>query len=84
MGQSNKRWDRLTSEERQSMQQEIIDFFESERDEKIGVIAANTVLDFFLENVGSKIYNKGIADAKKALEHRMDELNYDLEDLMDD
>ena len=58
-------------------------FFERERDEKIGLIAAEEILNFFLQSVGGKLYNMGIEDAKKALENRVDELKFDLDDLMD-
>lgn len=83
MNQIKRSWERLTDEEKEAAKQELIFFFENERDEKIGVIAAGEILNFFLESVGGKIYNKGITDAKKALEHRMEELNYDLDDLLD-
>lgn len=76
-----RKWDKLTEEHRKAAIDDIIYFFESERDEKIGVIAAERALDFFLENVGSKLYNHGIEDARKALENRVEELKYDLDDL---
>jgi uncharacterized protein (DUF2164 family) len=76
-----RKWDKLTAEQRIEAQNDLIYFFESERDEKIGVIAAGQMLDFFLEHVGPKIYNRGIEDAKKALEERLSEFNYDLDEL---
>lgn len=78
-----RKWNRLTDEQRETAKQELIYFFESERDEKIGVIAADQLLDFFLESVGSKLYNKGVDDARKVLSQRLDELNYDLDELLD-
>ncbi len=78
-----RKWDRLTDEQRKEATGNLISYFETERDEKIGIIAANQILDFFLEHVGTKVYNKGIEDAKNALTKRMDELNYDLDDLLD-
>lgn len=76
-----RKWDKLTVEQRKEAKKDLIYFFESERDEKIGVIAAEQLLDFFLEHIGTKLYNQGIVDAKKALEERMSELNYDLDEL---
>jgi uncharacterized protein (DUF2164 family) len=49
--------------EKKQMIDEIIAFFDKERDEDIGILAAELVLDFFLDNLGKKIYNKGIDDA---------------------
>ncbi len=73
----------MSDEERKLVKEEMILFFENERDEKIGIIAAEEILNFFLESVGSKLYNKGIDDAKKALENRYEELKFDLDDLID-
>ncbi|MBI1289451.1 MAG: DUF2164 family protein [Flavobacteriales bacterium] len=80
---TTRKHDRLTEEERQKAIQELIAFFEVERDEKIGVIAADQLLDHMLLSVGATLYNKGIAAAKNALHTRLEELNYDLDDLMD-
>jgi uncharacterized protein (DUF2164 family) len=79
----NKRWERLSDEEIELAKKEIIHYFEKERAERIGLIAAENILNFFLENIGSMLYNKGVKDARKAVEYRSQELNYDLDDLMD-
>lgn len=76
-----KPWDRLTDEQRRTAIDQIIHFFDQERDEQIGVIAAEKLLNFFLENIGSDLYSKGVNDAKGALEKRLEDLNYDLDDL---
>ena len=83
MAKIKRRWERLSDEERKLVKEEMILFFENERDEKIGIIAAEEILNFFLKSVGSKLYNKGINDAKKALENRYEELQFDLDDLID-
>lgn len=83
MNKVKRSWERLSDEEKNSAKEELILFFENERDEKIGVIAAEEIVNFFLRTVGSKLYNKGLADAKKALNDRMLELNYDLDDLIE-
>lgn len=79
----NRRWERLSEEEKKLAKEELILFFERERGEKIGLIAAEELLNFFLQSVGGKLYNKGLTDAKKALENRFDELKFDIDDLMD-
>lgn len=83
MKDSKKSWERLNEEERKKVKDELIWFFERERDEKIGVIAADEILNFFLQPVGDKLYNQGVVDAKRAVENRLDELRYDLDDLLE-
>jgi|TARA_B110000503_G_scaffold63149_1_gene99846 uncharacterized protein (DUF2164 family) len=41
------------------------------------------MINFFLQSIGSKLYNKGIIDAKKTIENRIEELNFDLDDLIE-
>ncbi len=83
MNQIKRTWERLSDEEKNLAKEELILFFENERNEKIGVVAAEEIINFFLQSIGSKLYNKGVNDAKKVLRNRMDELNYDLDDLID-
>ncbi len=83
MSDIKRTWDRLRDDEKRKAKEELIDFFQNERDEEIGVIAAEGILNFFLQSVGNKLYNKGVEDAKKAIESRYDELRYDLDDLLD-
>lgn len=78
-----RKGDHLTDEQKNKALEEIIYFFEKERDEEIGRIAAEQVLNFFLASVGPSLYNKGIQDAKTTLQSRFDELSYDLDDLLD-
>lgn len=83
MNRVNRKGDKITDERRRELIQEIVSFFNNERDEKIGVLAAEQVLNFFLEKAGPDLYNKGISDAKLAMDQRFDELRYDLDDLSD-
>jgi len=83
MAKVKRNWERLSDGERKSVIEDLILFFENERDEKIGIIAAEEVLNFFLISVGNKLYNKGIDDAKKVLKNRYEELQFDLDDLLD-
>ena len=79
----NKKWDKLTDEQRKLVTQELISFFEYERGEKIGVIAAKEIMNFMLQTLGPHLYNTGLQDAQKALQQRIEELNYDIDDLME-
>ena len=79
-----RKGDHLNDEQRNKFIRELIHFFEKEREEEIGVIAAQQLLNFFLENVGPELYNKGVFDAKKTLKSRMEDIDYDLDELLDD
>ena len=83
MSTMKRKWERLSEEERKVAKEALILFFEREREEKIGLIAADELLNFFLQTVGGYIYNKGLTDAKRVLENRFEELKFDLDDLMD-
>ncbi len=59
----------------------IIRYFAKERDETIGIIAANSFLDFVLKNFGKDIYNKGVEDSRAKLLEKLGELDFNLEEL---
>lgn len=69
----------LSSEERDRLVKEIQNFFEEERDEKIGIIASGKVLDFFLKNLGNQIYNKALDDARVWFTKRMEDISIDFD-----
>ena len=83
MAEIRRSWEHLSNEERNTLKEELIIFFDKKRGEKIGIIAAEEILNHFLKSAGVKIYNKGIYDAKKAIENRYNELQFDLDDLID-
>lgn len=53
-------------------------YFEVERDERLGNIAAGALLGFFLEEIGPTIYNKGVADAQERMQERVMELDIEV------
>jgi uncharacterized protein (DUF2164 family) len=71
----------ITKDERNRYIEKIVGFFENERDEEIGIIAAESVLDFFLEDIGNGIYNKALNDARKWFTEKMDDANIDFNQL---
>ena len=64
-------------EEKQILLKEIQNFFYEERKEQIGIIAAENMLDFFIENLGNRIYNKALDDAKVWFSKRMEDVGID-------
>jgi len=68
---------RITDEEKKRMEEEIRYYFETERDEKIGILATQSLLDFFMDNLGTIIYNKALDDAKLWYSRRMEDVETD-------
>ncbi|MES2014357.1 MAG: DUF2164 family protein [Patescibacteria group bacterium] len=84
MKQGRSRLSLLTEEEKQKGIGAIISFFESERNEKIGIIAAGEILELLEDTVGLHIYNKGIEDARSVLKQQLEESDYRLVELKRD
>jgi Uncharacterized conserved protein (DUF2164). len=57
----------LSPEQKKELREEIIYFFQEERGEDLGIIGADTVLDFFLDVLGETVYNKALDDVKRWL-----------------
>ncbi|MBP2030128.1 uncharacterized protein (DUF2164 family) [Methanohalophilus levihalophilus] len=75
-------YDVLSEEKRKKCIQEIISLFKDERDEDIGIIAAEDLLNSFLQIVGFDLYNKGIDDAKDFLKNRLEDAEIDIDALL--
>jgi uncharacterized protein (DUF2164 family) len=45
---------------------------------KLGNIAAEALLDFFLKEIGSSVYNQGISDAQARMQARVSELDIEI------
>lgn len=73
------KWDLLKQDRKQSLIKELITYFKTERDMEIGIVAAEEVLNFFLEAAGPDIYNKGIFDAKTIVRNSMENIEVDLD-----
>ena len=53
-------------------------YFRENMDEPIGNMAAGALLEFFLEEVGPSVYNKGVADAQASLQARVLEVDIEV------
>lgn len=69
---------RLPKEAKDRMQDEIIRYFETERSEALGRLAAEQLLEFMLATVGPAVYNQALTDARSLLAERMQNLDDDL------
>jgi uncharacterized protein (DUF2164 family) len=73
MSKVKREWDILTPETKEKAVKEIMGYFLDERNEEMGIIAAEDILDFFLQNTGKYVYNKAIDDAKGLLLKQLEE-----------
>lgn len=69
----------LSPKQRKIAINKIIDYFAAERDKQIGVIAAETILDFFLEEIGPEVFNKGVSEAQKIVQTFFQTINMEIE-----
>lgn len=53
-------------------------WFREHMDEPIGNVAAGVLLGFFLEEIGSSIYNQAVADVQERLQARVAELDIEV------
>lgn len=67
----------LTSEEKNQLLQEIVYYFETEREEKLGIIGSEKILDFFMDSLGVFIYNRALNDTKRWHDKRMEDVEAD-------
>ena len=47
----------------EEMRKVIVNYFYKERDEDLGDLASQLILEFFLDELGPYIYNQGVEDA---------------------
>ncbi|NLZ34187.1 DUF2164 domain-containing protein [Clostridium isatidis] len=69
----NKKFN-ISREKREDLINEIKTFFYEERDEEIGDLAANIVLDFFMDKLAPEFYNEGVNDAYRYMQDRIEDL----------
>ncbi|MBE9153783.1 DUF2164 domain-containing protein [Cyanobium sp. LEGE 06113] len=67
----------LTKDVRRKATASLARYFEEVKEEEIGVIAANRLLDFFVQEVGPSIYNKAVADVLQRLQAQLSEIDID-------
>jgi len=64
----------FSKEEKADIIRRIQHFFAVERDEKIGEVAAELLLEFFSSEIGGYYYNRGLYDAQTLLRDRIAEI----------
>lgn len=79
MATIKRKWDLLSKERRSGLIREITTYFEKERGEEIGMLAAEDILDFFQEALSKDIYNRAIEDAKMTIKQNAENLEIDID-----
>ncbi|WP_378954676.1 DUF2164 domain-containing protein [Pelosinus sp. sgz500959] len=69
---------KLTKELKEQIITDIQNYFHDERDEEIGNLSAELLLQFMIEKVGPAIYNQAIRDAHSLVTKKIEDL-YGLE-----
>ncbi len=67
----------INDEKKRQMMEEIHYFFKEEYELDLGLIGQETVLDFFLENLGKPVYNIALDDAKKFYDRQRNNMESD-------
>lgn len=71
----------LSEKQRQELIYDIQRFFREERNEEIGVIAAEHVLSTLMASMVKRIYNSALDDVKAWWTKRADDLDYEFDGL---
>ncbi|GAB6168636.1 DUF2164 domain-containing protein [Clostridium carnis] len=64
----------LSKEKRENLKNEIKTYFYEERDEELGDLAANMILEFFMDKLATEFYNQGVEDSYKYIIDRAEDL----------
>ena len=64
----------LSNERKADMLTAIKQYFQKERDEEIGDLAAGLMLDFITKELAPEFYNQGVSDSHKYMEDMVGDL----------
>lgn len=64
----------LTKEKRENMISAIKTYFFDEREEELGDLASNLMLDFIIDELAPEFYNQGVYDSYKYMSDRVEDL----------
>ncbi|MHB8848885.1 MAG: DUF2164 domain-containing protein [Burkholderiales bacterium] len=68
----------IAKEKRKEFITSIQRYFEENREEKLGNLTADALLDFLLEELGPIVYNKAVADVQERLQARVMEVDIEV------
>jgi uncharacterized protein (DUF2164 family) len=64
----------IDKDKRKHMIKTIQNYFDNERQETLGDLAASLILDFIIEELGPEFYNQGVLDSYKYMNDRTEDL----------
>lgn len=65
---------KLSKETREDMILAIKTYFLKDREEELGDLASNLILDFIIEELAPEFYNQGVHDSYKYMSDRIEDL----------
>ncbi|MWC27566.1 DUF2164 domain-containing protein [Paenibacillus sp. MMS18-CY102] len=69
---------KLPKEDRSEIVKQVQSFFEEERSETIGEIAAEMLIDRMIQELGPYIYNRAVADARAMFAEKFNQIDDEL------
>jgi len=73
-GEMKEKRIKLSKERKKRMTDQIRRFFMQERDEDIGDLAANLILDFIMDKIAPDFYNQGLEDANLYISDKLEDM----------
>lgn len=67
----------FSPERKKQLINDLMMYFEQERDEEIGLLAAEMMIDFLIDKIGGEVYNQALDDAKVWFSKKMDDIAVD-------
>lgn len=64
----------LNDARKELIRRKVVEYFAVERDESLGELASQLILDFFIEEIGPEIYNQGVEDSHTYMINSLDDL----------
>lgn len=65
---------KLNELKKEDMKKHIKEYFLKERDEDLGDLASQLVLDFFIDKLALYVYNQGVEDAHIYIKDKLEDL----------
>lgn len=65
---------KLNELKKEDMKKHIKEYFLKERDEDLGDLASQLVLDFFIDKLAPYVYNQGVEDAHIYIKDKLEDL----------
>ncbi|MFD2923239.1 DUF2164 domain-containing protein [Halobacillus naozhouensis] len=71
----------LNKEQKEYVIERIKEYFELERGEELGDLAADQLLHFMIQEIGPILYNQGVKDSRQMVDQKVLNLDEDLRSL---